>query len=114
WRNPMSGDGGQSGFDIANPAFRFHSCTGVTTDVNFNNGNIADWIWISDPVAGQPGAQFYTPVISDPKVAGTLFAGTGLSVYRTKTYGLGTMTLAEANQHCNEGKGDFPTRATCG
>ena len=51
-------------------------------------------------------------MISDPKVAGTLFAGTGLTVYRTKTYGLGTMTLAEANQHCNEWTGDFAVQ--CG
>jgi hypothetical protein len=114
WRNTMIGDGGQSGFDVAKPEFRFHNFTDVTTDVNFNNGNIADWIWISDPVVGHPGTQFYTPVISDPKVAGTLFAGTGLSVYRTKTYGLGTMTIAEANQHCNEWTGDFPASVTCG
>jgi len=112
WHNTMIGDGGQSGFDIAKPGFRFHNFTDVTTDVNFNNGNIADWIWISDPVVGQPGAQFYTSVISDPKVAGTLFAGTGLSVYRTKTYGLGSMTMAEAQQHCNEWTGDFTVQ--CG
>jgi hypothetical protein len=111
WRNMMIGDGGQSGFDVAKPEFRFHNFTGVSTDVNFNNGNIADWIWISDPVQ-HVGTQFYAPVISDPKVAGTLFAGTGLSVYRTKTYGLGTMTIAEANQHCNEWTGDFTVQ--CG
>ena len=111
WGNTMIGDGGQSGFDVAKPEFRFHNFTGVSTDVNFNNGNIADWIWISDPVQ-HPGTQFYAPVISDPKVAGTLFAGTGLSVYRTKTYGLGTMTMAEANQHCNEWTGDFAVQ--CG
>jgi hypothetical protein len=114
WENTMIGDGGQSGFDVAKPEFRFHNFTDVTTDVNFNNGNIADWIWISDPVFGHPGTQFYAPVISDPKVAGTMFAGTGRSVYRTKTYGLGTMTIAEANQHCNEWTGDFPATVQCG
>ena len=36
-----------------------------------------------------------------------MFAGTGRTVYRTKTHGLGTMTLAEANEHCNEWTGDF-------
>jgi hypothetical protein len=112
WQNTMIGDGGQSGFDVAKPEFRFHNFTDVTTDVNFNNGNIADWIWISDPVFGHAGTQFYTPVISDPKVGGTLFAGTGRTAYRTKTYGLGTMTLAEANQHCNEWTGDGSV--TCG
>jgi hypothetical protein len=109
WRNTMIGDGGQSGFDVARPEFRFHNFTGVSTDVNFNNGNLADWIWISDPVGL---AEFYAPVISDPKVSGTLFAGTNLTAYRTKTFGLGTMTLAEANQHCNEWTGDFAV--TCG
>ena len=49
WQNTMIGDGGQSGFDVAVPEFRFHNFTGVSTDVNFNNGNIADWIWISGP-----------------------------------------------------------------
>jgi hypothetical protein len=112
WQNTMIGDGGQSGFDIAKPEFRFHNFTGVTTDVNFNSGNIADWIWISDPVQADGGTQFYAPVISDPTVAGTMFAGTGLTAYRTKTYGLGSMTIAEANLHCNEWTGDF--KVTCG
>ena len=47
----MIGDGGQSGFDVAVPEFRFHNFTGVSTDVNFDNGDIADWIWIGDPSA---------------------------------------------------------------
>jgi hypothetical protein len=111
WENTMIGDGGQSGFDIAKPEFRFHNFTGVSTDVNFNSGNIADWIWISDPIT-DAGTEFYAPVISDPAVAGTLFAGTGVTAYRTTTYGLGTMTLEEANLHCNEWTGDF--KVTCG
>ena len=107
WENMMIGDGGQSGFDVADPKFRFHTFTGVAIDVNFNNGNIADWIWTGDAFPAAPTTQFYAPVISDPKVAGTLFAGDGISVYRTKTHGLGSMTLAEAQQHCNEWFGDF-------
>ncbi|MDP9283728.1 MAG: exo-alpha-sialidase [Actinomycetota bacterium] len=115
WENKMIGDGGQSGFDVAVPGFRFHNFTGVTTDVNFNKGDIADWIWISDPVQdGSPGTQFYAPVISDPKVSGTLFAGTGLTVYRTKTFGFGTNSYAVMNEHCNEWTGDFPATFTCG
>ena len=107
----MIGDGGQSGFDVAIPEFRFHNFTGVSTDVNFNNGNLADWIWISDGMA-HAGTEFYAPVISDPVVSGTLFSGTGRTAYRTKTHGLGTMTLEEANQHCNEWTGDFAVQ--CG
>ena len=110
WENMMIGDGGQSGFDVAIPEFRFHNFTNVTTDVNFNNGNIADWIWISDPVAH--GGEFYAPVIGDPVVSKTLFGGTSRTAYRTQTAGLGTMTIAEANQHCNEWTGDFTVQ--CG
>jgi Arc-like DNA binding domain len=110
WVNTMIGDGGQSGFDVAIPEFRFHNFTNVTTDVNFNNGNIADWIWISDPVAH--GGEFYAPVISDPVVSKSLFSGTSRTAYRTQTAGLGTMTVAEANQHCNEWTGDFAVQ--CG
>jgi hypothetical protein len=79
----------------------------VSPDVNFNNGNIADWIWIADPIFGHLGSNFYSPIISDPVVSGTMFAGTGRTAYRTKTHGLGTMTLAEAQDHCNEWTGDF-------
>jgi hypothetical protein len=107
WENTMIGDGGWAGFDSANPNFRFHTFFDASPEVNFNGGNIADWIWISDPIFGHAGTQFYAPVISDPVVSGTMFAGTGRTVYRTKTHGLGTMTLAEANEHCNEWTGDF-------
>jgi hypothetical protein len=107
WENTMIGDGGWNGFDVANPNFRFHSFFDVSPDVNFNNGNIADWIWIADPIFGHAGSNFYSPIISDPVVSKTMFAGTGRTAYRTKTHGLGTMTIAEANQHCNEWTGDF-------
>jgi hypothetical protein len=107
WENTMIGDGGWNGFDAANPNFRFHSFFDVSPDVNFNNGNIADWIWIADPIFGHLGSNFYSPIISDPVVSGTMFAGTGRTAYRTKTHGLGTMTLAEAQDHCNEWTGDF-------
>ncbi len=112
WNNTMIGDGGQSGFDIAVPEFRFHNFFDATPDVNFNNGNMADWIFTGDPIFGQPGNMFYVPMISDPKVSGTLFAGTGLSVYRTQTFGLGGRTREEANRICNEFTGTF--EAICG
>ena len=110
WENTMIGDGGQSGFDVAIPEFRFHNFTGASPDVNFNNGNIADWIWTGDPL--QHGGEFYAPVISDPVVSKTLFAGTSRTVFRTKTAGLGTRTVAEANAICNEWTGTFTE--TCG
>ena len=112
WRNTMIGDGGQSGFDVGRPAFRFHNFFDVSPEVNFDNGDIADWIWTADPLFGIPGNQFYAPVISDPRVSGTMFAGTGVGVHRTKTFGLGDRPLAEANRICNTWTGTF--EAPCG
>jgi hypothetical protein len=112
WENTMIGDGGQSGFDVANPDFRFHTFFDASPDVNFSNGDIADWNWIADPIFGHAGTQFYAPIISDPVVSGTMFVGTGRTVYRTKTWGMGSMTLDELRQHCNEWFGDFAV--TCG
>jgi hypothetical protein len=107
WENTMIGDGGWNGFDIALPDFRFHDFFDVTPEVNFEGGNIATWIWVADPVFGHAGSQFYSPVISDPKETKWMFAGTGRTAYRTKTHGLGTMTMEEAQQHCNTWTGDF-------
>ena len=88
WRNTMIGDGGQSGFDVAIPSFRFHNFTGASPDVNFDNGDFEKWIWTGDPL--QTGGEFYAPVIGDPVVSKTMFAGTNRTAYRTKTAGLGT------------------------
>ena len=109
WENTMIGDGGQSGFDVAIPAFRFHNFTGASPDVNFDNGDLEKWIWTGDPL-GQ-AAEFYSPVISDPVVSKTLFAGTQ-TAFRTKTAGLGNRTVAEAQEICNEWTGTFAE--TCG
>jgi hypothetical protein len=107
WVNTMIGDGGASGFDVGRPEFRFHTFFDASPEVNFNNGDIGSWITISDPIFGQPGTLFYAPVISDPKVSGTMFAGTARTVYRTKTFGLGDRSIAEANEICNSWTGTF-------
>jgi len=112
WVNTIIGDGGQSGWDVARPEFRLHSYFDASPEVNFNNGNTADWIWTGDPIYAQPGTQFYAPIISDPTVSGTMFAGTGRTAYRTKTFGLGDRNLAEAQRVCNTWTGTF--EATCG
>jgi hypothetical protein len=106
WENTMIGDGGWSGFDVANPDFRFHTFTGTAIDVNFNKGNIANWIFVGGGQLGSDaGSNFYTPVISDPKISGTMFAGSGVTAYRTKTFGLGSRTIEQANEACNEWTG---------
>ena len=106
WENTMIGDGGQSGFDAADPNFRFHTFYNATPDVNFSKGDIADWNWIGDPIYGTEPQSFYVPIISDPVVSRTLFVGTG-HVWRTKTWGMGSMTVDEFRQHCNEWFGDY-------
>jgi hypothetical protein len=115
WQNTMIGDGGQSGFDISNAKFRFHTFTGTAIDVNFNSGTTADWIFAGGGQFGSDGgSQFYAPFVSDPTVSGTIFGGTGVTVYRTKTFGLGTRTLAQANAICNEWTGSSATGNECG
>jgi len=79
-------------------------------DVNFSDGDTIDWNWIADPIVGDP-SQFYIPILTDPVVGGTMFAGT-VWAYRTKTDGMGSMSLAEFRSHCNEFTGDFAV--TCG
>ena len=78
-------------------------------DVNFKSGDVADWNWTSDPffIAGEIGLEsFYPPIIHDPAVSKTLFAGL-LHVFRTKTYGMGSMSLSEFREQCNEWTGEF-------
>ncbi|RKN37817.1 exo-alpha-sialidase [Micromonospora endolithica] len=112
WVNTMIGDGGASGFDVAKPEFRFHTFYDATPEVNFNNGDIGSWISVYDGIFGQTGTLFYAPVISDPKVSGTMFAGTARTAYRTKTFGLGDRSMEEANRICNSWTGTF--EAQCG
>ncbi len=107
WRNTIIGDGGQSGFDAEDPSFRFHTYTGTQVEVNFSDGAYGDWIYVGNPVDGVAGTEFYAPVISDPRVSGTMFAGSGLTVHRTKTHGLGDRTLAEARRVCGTWDGTF-------
>ena len=106
WTQTMVGDGGQSGFDVADPHFRFHTYAVQQMDVNFSDGGTADWNWIGDPLFNGDAAEFYVPIISDPRVSGTMFVGTA-HVWRTKTHGQGSMTLDEFRGHCNQWTGDF-------
>ncbi|MCI0447148.1 exo-alpha-sialidase, partial [bacterium] len=109
WLNTMIGDGGQSGFDVGEKDFRFHTFFLGQADVNFKSGAVGDWNWVADPwfIAGEATlASFYIPIIHDPAVSKTLYAGL-LHAWRTQTYGIGTMTQQEFRQHCNEWTGDF-------
>lgn len=111
WPQTIWGDGGQSGFDVAVPQFRFHTYFQATPDVNFSSGAIPDWNWVGDRLFGIEPQAFYVPAISDPAVSGTLFFGLS-HVWRTKTFGLGAMSLDDLRRHCNEFTGDFTVQ--CG
>jgi hypothetical protein len=115
WVNTMIGDGGQSGFDVGIPEFRMHNFTGPSPDVNFDNGELSKWIWTGGPLGGGVNrvSEFYSPVITDPVVSKTMFAGSGLTAYRTKTAGLGTRTIDQAHAVCNEWTGTGPF-GSCG
>ncbi|HEU5473358.1 MAG TPA: hypothetical protein VFV67_22165 [Actinophytocola sp.] len=112
WVNTMIGDGGQSGFDVRLKDFRFHTFQATQPEVNFFGGKTSEWIYIADPLVAVPGNLFYAAVISDPRVSGTMFAGTGFTVHRTKTFGLGDRSREEANRICNSWTGTF--EAPCG
>jgi hypothetical protein len=107
WVQTIFGDGGLSGFDIADSRFRFHTYAGPEVDVNFSSGDTADWNWIADTffINAEP-AQFYFPILSDPGVSNTMYAGTG-HVWRTKTDGVGPQTIAQFRANCNEFTGIF-------
>jgi hypothetical protein len=107
WNQTIFGDGGQSGFDFANRQFRFHTYAGPEPDVNFSGGLTSDWNWIGDPFfASGEGSEFYFPIISDPKVHATMFAGMQ-HVFRTKTQGVGAQSHASFRANCNEFTGAF-------
>src|SRR5438477_730506 len=113
WPQTIFGDGGLSGFDTTNPAFRFHTYFDAQVDVNFNSGAPPNWDWIADSLFIPPGNTearlFYFPIITDPAVHGTMFAGL-THVWRTKDDG--GPSQAYLDQHCNEFFGDFTVQ--CG
>jgi hypothetical protein len=112
WPQTIFGDGGLSGFDSTDKKFRFHTYFDAQVDVNFNNGQDRRWDWIADSFFIPPGNTearlFYFPIITDPAVHGTMFAGL-THVWRTKDDG---GPQAYLDQHCNEFTGDFTVQ--CG
>jgi hypothetical protein len=112
WPETMGGDGGQSGFNAANPNIRFHTYYEPQIEVNFQGTNTLGWDWVSDPLFAAPAedSEFYIPIIADPNPAkaGSMFAGLQ-GVWRTRDNG-GPQSYLDP--HCNEFTGDFTV--TCG
>lgn len=101
WNQTIWGDGGQSGFNAANPDLRFNTFTGQANDGNFRGGDPSKWVVITGDIVSSPeSAQFYPPVIADPNAAtaGSIFQGSQ-SIWRTQDWG-GDPAFLEA--HCSE------------
>jgi hypothetical protein len=98
WDMIIWGDGGQSGFNAANPTYRFNTFTGQANDANFRDGDYTKWVVITGDIVSSPeGSYFYAPVTADPNpaVAGTIYQGS-YSVWRTQDWG-GDPAYLEAN-----------------
>jgi hypothetical protein len=98
WPQIIYGDGGQSGFNVANSALRLNTFTGQFNDVNFQNGDPTKWVIATGVIASSPeGAFFYPPIIADPHPtnAGSIYQGS-FSVWRTQDWG-GSQAYLEAN-----------------
>jgi hypothetical protein len=113
WPQTINGDGGLSGFDATNPDFRFHTYFSSQVDVSFQAGAPPSWDWIADPffaAATGESSLFYFPIITDPTVHGSMFAGL-THAWRTLDDG-GPQAYLDSN--CNEFTGTFTTGTTCG
>jgi hypothetical protein len=110
WFESVGGDGGQSGFDVANPTVRYHNYFDATPEVNFHGNDPKTWLNIYDPLQiSDEGRSFYTPFIADPKTPGRAY--TGLEhVWRTDDNGGKEAALVNS---CNSAHLD-PGRSPCG
>ncbi len=110
WSVNIFGDGGQSGISPFHSNIRFHNFFNASPEVNFHGDSETGWDVIYEPLFGVEPQSFYIPMIFDPKVDGTMFAGLDY-VWRTTDNGGNQVTL---DLHCNELTGDFPPGFTCG
>ena len=127
WPQNIYGDGGNSGYDGANPTWRFNEFTSAFTDANFQNGDPTKWVIIWGPLVNSGEAVgFYWPQIGDPNPptgAHPIFSGLQ-HVWRSWAFGAGdpgavpqdtTPNIANYEANCPEfttfggepGCGDF-------
>jgi hypothetical protein len=87
WFESVNGDGSASGFDVGNSNIRYHTYFLGLGDINHHGSDPDTWTLITEPVFESGEAvSFYTPVIMDPKVPGTMFLA-AQHVWRTKDNG---------------------------
>jgi hypothetical protein len=108
WTESVGGDGGQSGYDIAQPSTRYHNYYDATPEVNFHGDDPRQWLAIYDPLqASKELRSFYVPFQTDPQVGGRAFIGLE-HVWRTDDNG-GPRAFLE--EHCSALSRDA---STCG
>jgi hypothetical protein len=107
WYLPLTGDGGDAGYDAVDPNLHMHTYFVGQMDVNYRGDDATSWLWIGDRfIVNFPEAiRFYTPTITDPAVSKTIFVG-AQRVWRTQNAG-GDRAFLEA--HCNTAVGEFPS-----
>ena len=91
----MIGDGGQSGFDAAIPALPLPHVLRRVARRELHRRRHRRLELDRRPDSSARGPQFYLPIISDPVVSRTMFAGTGGRSGGRRPRAWGTMTLAE-------------------
>jgi hypothetical protein len=98
WMESIGGDGGPSTVDAAGTV-RMHTYTGTTGDVNFHGDNPRTWDYDTWPmdISGEASG-FYSPIIADPTVSGTVFAGMQ-HVWRTQDNG---GDQGQLDAHCRD------------
>jgi len=93
WPQIIYGDGGNAGYDGANPTWRFNEFTSGFSDSNFENGDPTKWVITSAPIVNSHEAiGFYWPQVADPNPpagAHPIFSG-AQHVWRTWAFGAGT------------------------
>ena len=48
WYLPLTGDGGDNGFDAVDPNIHFHMYTGGQIDINYHGNDPTSWLWVGD------------------------------------------------------------------
>ena len=96
WFESVNGDGAASGFDAAHSNIRYHTYFLGLGDINHHGADPNKWAFITEPVllSGE-AVSFYTPVIMDPRVPGTIYLA-AQHIWRTKDNG-GDQAFLEHN-----------------
>jgi hypothetical protein len=108
WTEIIDGDGGWSGFDVANPNNRFNWFSSPYAAVNYDNGTELETHWFIDTgplVAASEFPLFYGPKIADPRVGATIFIGASRHVWRTQDWNNQAQISNPANA-CDARTGD--------